>query len=368
VPGLFSPIDIAGMELPNRLMVSPMCQYSAVDGCAGDWHLMHYGALANSGAAMLIFEATAVEARGRITRADLGLYSDACESALARVVTDCRRFGTTSLGVQLAHAGRKGSAHIPWEGGKPLRLGEGAWKTIAPSPIPFDENWPKPLQMTKADMQAVRQAFVAAADRAARLGLDLVELHVAHGYLLHEFISPLANKRSDEYGGDIDNRLRFPLEVAADLRDAWPVDKILEARITGSDWMPGGVTVEEAVLFSTRLKDIGFDFVSISSGGIVPNAPIPAKPGYQVEFAAKVKRLADMPSCALGLITTPLQADGIIATGEADLVALARAFLDNPHWGWTAANELAAEVRRPPQYKAADPKFWPGAVISRDLD
>jgi NADPH2 dehydrogenase len=346
-----------------------MCQYSARDGCAGDWHHMHYGALANSGAGMLIVEATAVEARGRITLGDLGLYSDECEGALGRVVKSCRHYGTaTALGIQLAHAGRKASTHIPWEGGKPLRPEEGAWETIAPSAIPFDQGWHRPREMTRADMQSVTEAFVTTAGRALRLGFDLVELHVAHGYLLHEFMSPLANKRTDAYGGALQNRMRFPLEVAAAVRAVWPKERMLEARITGSDWLEGGVTVRDAVEFAKQLKDLGLDFVTISSGGVVPRAPIPLTPGYQVAFAAEVKREARMTACALGLIASPTQANAIIAADEADLVALARAFLDNPHWGWGAAIELGADVPRPPQYRAADPKLWPGATLSRELD
>ncbi|MEK0084846.1 NADH:flavin oxidoreductase/NADH oxidase [Benzoatithermus flavus] len=368
MPGLFSPIHLAGKELANRILVSPMCQYSAEDGCAGDWHLVHYGALANSGAAMLIVEATAVEPRGRISAGDLGLYSDACEEALGRVVASCRRHGTAALGVQLAHAGRKGSAHVPWQGGKALGPSEGAWETIAPSPLPFDEGWPTPREMTPDDMRDVRAAFVASAERALRIGFDLVELHLAHGYLLHEFLSPVANRRTDAYGGSLENRMRFPLEIAADLRAAWPEDRILGARITGSDWIEGGWSDDDAVQLARRLQKLGFDYVTVSSGGIVPKVRIPADPGYQVPFAAKVKRETGITTCAVGLIAAPAQAERIVANGEADLVALARAFLDNPHWGWAAAFELGAKVRRPPQYERAAPELWPGATISRELD
>jgi 2,4-dienoyl-CoA reductase-like NADH-dependent reductase (Old Yellow Enzyme family) len=369
MPGLFSPIRLAGCDLPNRIMVSPMCQYSASEGRAGDWHFTHYGMLANSGASLLVCEATAVEARGRITLGDLGLYSDACEAALDRIVKHCRRYGTAAaLGVQLAHAGRKASTHLPWEGGKPLKPEEGAWETIGPSAIPFDADWHTPREMTEGDMKDVRAAFVASSRRALRIGFDLVELHGAHGYLLHEFLSPIANRRTDAYGGDIENRMRFPLEVAADLRAAWPRERVLGARITGSDWVEGGFTDDEAVLFAGRLKELGFDYACVSSGGIAPRVRIPAVPNYQVPFAAKVKRGTDIVTCAVGLIAAPAQADGIIAGGEADLVALARAFLDNPHWAWGAALELGAEVRRPPQYDRADPKLWPGAAISRELD
>jgi 2,4-dienoyl-CoA reductase-like NADH-dependent reductase (Old Yellow Enzyme family) len=366
--GLFSSIRLGGRELPNRIMVSPMCQYSAAEGCAGDWHFVHYGALANSGAAMLVVEATAVEARGRISLGDLGLYSDTCEAALGKVLEYCRRYGTAGLGVQLAHAGRKASAQVPWQGGKPLGLGEGAWDTIAPSALPFDTGWHTPREMMAGEMREVREAFVAGAERARQIGFDLIELHMAHGYLLHQFLSPLANRRTDAYGGSVENRMRFPLEVAAGLRAVWPEDRILGARLTGSDWAEGGLTDDDAVLFAARLKDLGFDYVCLSSGGIVPGIRIPVEPGYQLPFATKVKRATGIATCAVGLIAAPSQANAIIAEDQADLVALARAFLDNPHWAWNAALELGEEVRRPPQYQRADPKLWPGASISRELD
>lgn len=366
--GLFSPIRLGGCELPSRLLVSPMCQYSAADGEANDWHLVHYGALSSSGAAMLIVEATAVEARGRISLGDLGLYSDACEAALARVVGCCRRHGTAALGIQLAHAGRKASAQVPWAGGKALAAGEGAWDTVAPSAVPFDDGWHTPRAMTGQDMAAVRAAFVASAGRALRIGFDLVELHMAHGYLLHEFCSAVSNRRADRYGGSAENRLRFPLEVAADLRAAWPRDRILGARITGSDWLEGGLTEDDAVRLAAALKAAGYDYVCVSSGGISPRARVATGPGYQVPFARRVRRETGIATCAVGLIATPGQAQRLISEGDADLVALARAFLDNPHWGWAAALELGAEVPRPPQYARADPRLWPGATMSRELD
>jgi 2,4-dienoyl-CoA reductase-like NADH-dependent reductase (Old Yellow Enzyme family) len=336
--------------------------------CRGDWHFVHYGMLADAGASMLVLEATAVEARGRISPGDLGLYSQASEDALARVVQNCRRYGTALLGVQIAHSGRKGSVQPPWLGGRPLDPSADGWETIAPSAIPFDAGWPVPREMTEDDMRDVKAAFVATAGRALKLGFDLVELHVAHGYLLHEFLSPLSNHRTDAYGGDRHRQLRFLLETAEDLRVLWPRTRILGARITGSDWAEGGLTVEDAVVCAERLKERGFDYVCVSSGGIVPGARIPAVENYQVPFAARVKRETGIPTCGVGLIAAPGQADRIIEEDQADFVALARAFLDNPHWGWNAARELGAEVRRPPQYAGADPKRWPGAVISRELD
>jgi NADPH2 dehydrogenase len=272
--GLFSPIRLAGQELPNRILVSPMCQYSAEDGQAVEWHFAHYGALANSGAAMLVVEATAVEERGRISLGDLGLYSDACEAALGRIVDYARRYGTTAMGVQLAHAGRKASAHVPWAGGGPLKPEEGAWATIGPSALPFDEGWHTPHEMTPDDLEAVKAAFVRSAEQSLRIGFELIELHMAHGYLLREFCSAVSNRRTDAYGGSAENRLRFPLEVAAAVRAVWPEDRILGARITGSDWLDGAMTEDDAVRLATALKEVGLDYVCVSSGGISPLARV----------------------------------------------------------------------------------------------
>lgn len=360
---LFSPIRLAGRDLANRIVVAPMCQYSAEDGCAGDWHFMHYGTLANSGAGLLVVEATAVEARGRISPGDLGLYSDACEAALGRVVAICRRYGQAALGIQLAHAGRKASVDVPWRGGKPLDAAEGGWETIAPSAEPFGETGPLPREMSEADMAAVEEGFIASAQRALRLGFDAVELHMAHGYLLHEFLLPLANRRDDHYGGTLENRMRFPLRVAAALRAAWPGARPLGARITGSDWLDGGLTVADAVVVARRLAELGYDFVCLSSGGISPRAAVPVAPGYQVAFAAEVKRAVGIPTRAVGMIAAAEQAEFIVASGQADMVALARGMLDNPHWAWQAARQLGAEVARPPQYQRAAPKLWPGAAL-----
>lgn len=361
---LFESITIAGCELANRIVVAPMCQYSARDGAATDWHLMHLGALSNSGAGMLVFEASAVEQRGRISYHDLGIYSETCEAALERVVRACRRYGTAALGIQLAHAGRKGSAHVPWEGGQPLAADEEPWETIAPSAKPFADGWHVPREMSETDMADVRQAFVTAAERSLRLGLDMVELHFAHGYLLHQFLSPVANTRGDAYGGSLENRMRFPLEVAAALREAWPAERILGARLTGSDWIDGGWTPDDAVVLAGHLHEIGYDFACLTSGGIAP-ARIPLRPGYQVEFAAKVRRETGILTRAVGLISTPVQANDIVAHGQADLVAMARPFLHNPHWAWDAAHVLGAEVLRPPQYLRAAPDVWPALQNKR---
>lgn len=359
---LFSPLRIAGLELANRIVVSPMCQYSADDGCANDWHHTHLGMLANSGAGLLVVEATAVERQGRITHGCLGLYSDACEDALARVLLHCRRAGAAKLAIQLGHAGRKGSSHRPWHGGRGLTETEDPWQTIGPSAIPFGAAWPAPREMTLDDIARVREAFVAAVRRAHRLGFDAIEMHMAHGYLLHSFVSPISNRRSDAYGGSMENRMRFPLEVAKAARAELPKHIPLGARITGSDWSDDGLSPQDAVTFARALKDAGVDYVCVSSGGITAENRVVIGPGYQVPFAETVRRETGLPTRAVGLIVTPQQADAIIAEGKADMVALARAMLDDPHWGWHAAQALGAEVPRPPQYQRAAPAVWPGAA------
>ncbi|MBM6595658.1 NADH:flavin oxidoreductase/NADH oxidase [Microvirga sp. BT291] len=361
---LFSPIRLANADLPNRIVVAPMCQYSANDGCASDWHLTHLGSLANSGAGLVVVEATAVERRGRITHGDLGLYDDACEAALLRVVNHCRRIGTARMGVQIAHAGRKASTQIPWEGGQALGPEQDPWQTIAPSAMPYRPDWHTPREMTQEDIDRVREAHVDAARRALRIGFDEIELHAAHGYLLHEFLSPLTNKRTDRYGGSLEARMRFPLEIAQAVRAVWPTDKPLGIRITGSDWASGGIEVPDAVAFAKALEAVGIDFICVSSGGLVPEAKIAVGPNYQVPFAEAVKRQVSIPVRAVGLIGTPRQAEKIIAEGRADMVALARAFLDNPHWGWHAAKVLGGDVARPLQYARAAHHHWPAAFYT----
>jgi 2,4-dienoyl-CoA reductase-like NADH-dependent reductase (Old Yellow Enzyme family) len=360
---LFSPIRLAGLELPNRIVVSPMCQYSADDGCANDWHLTHLGMLANSGAALLVVEATAVERLGRITHGCVGLYSDANEAALRRVVDHCRRIGTAKLGIQIGHAGRKASSQRPWEGGLGLEAGADPWETIGASPIPFGAAWPAPREMTEADFARVREAFVEATKRAVRIGFHAVELHMAHGYLLHSILSPISNRREDRYGGSLENRLRFPLDVAAAVRAVVPREIPLGARITGSDWMDGGLTPDDAVTTTNALKAAGLDFVCVSSGGATADARITVGPGYQVPFAETVKRETGLATRAVGMIVTPQQAEAVIAEGKADMVALGRGFLDDPRWGWHAAAALGAEVPRVVQYARSAPKLWPGASL-----
>jgi NADPH2 dehydrogenase len=359
---LFSPLQIGSLALANRIVVSPMCQYSADDGCANDWHLMHLGMLANSGAALVVVEATHVERHGRITHGCLGLYSDENEAALARVMASVRRAGSAKFGVQLAHSGRKGSAQRPWEGPTALKDGGDPWETVAASPIPFGENWHTPREAAEADMERVRQAFVSAAQRALRIGFDEIELHFAHGYLAHGFISPVSNKRTDPYGGSFENRMRFPLSIAKAVRAVVPKSVPLGARITGSDWRPDGLTAADAVAVAKALKAEGIEFICVSSGGITADTRNPAEPGYNVPIAARVRKEVGLPTRTVGLILTPEQAEAIVAQGQADQVSMARAFLDDPHWGWHAAKALGGDVPRPPQYARTGPKLWAPAA------
>jgi len=362
---LFTPIALRGLTLPNRVVVAPMCQYSADDGSATDWHMMHLGSFAISGAGLLMIEATAVERPGRITHTCLGLYSDSNELALAHVLATCRRLGNTPIGIQLAHAGRKASTARPWEGGGSLKPEQDSWPTLAPSAIPLDTNWQTPREATGADLARIRNAFVEATSRAHRLGLDLVEVHCAHGYLLHEFLSPLSNKRTDPYGGGAENRMRFPLEVIEAMRAAWPEAKPLGIRISATDWLQDGFTIEDAVVFAREAKARGIDYVCASSGGISLKASIPIGPGYQVPFAQRIRREAGIATRAVGLIADPQQAERIVSSGEADMVAMARAFLDDPRWVWHAAEALGATASYPPQYVRARADAWPGAKLAR---
>ena len=344
-----------------------MCQYSASDGSASDWHLQHLMQLAIGRAGMVVVEATAVERAGRISHGCLGLYSDANEAALARVLDPARRIAApgTAFAIQLAHAGRKASCQAPFQGGKPLPRGEDPWPTVAPSAVPFADGWHVPEALDAKGLERIVGAFRQAAVRAVRLGFDAIELHGAHGYLLHEFLSPVSNRRNDNYGGSAENRMRLPLEVMQAVRGVVPRTIALGARITGSDWADGGLTVDDAVAFAKALKGIGTDYVCVSSGGNVATAKIPLAPGYQVPFAAKVKAATGIATRAVGLIATPEQAEAIIAEGQADFVALARAFLDDARWVWHAAERLGAEISYPPQYARVSRAIWPGAVLVR---
>ena len=360
---LFSPVNLAGLALANRIVIAPMCQYSASEGQATDWHLLHLGHLALSGAGMLIIEATAVEPEGRISAQDLGLWSAACEDALARVLQAVRQHSAMPITIQLAHAGRKASTALPWLGGQAILPAEGGWRPWAPTALAFDQQSAQPQALDREGLTRVRQAFVAAAQRAARLGLDGLELHCAHGYLLHQFLSPLSNQRGDEYGGRLENRLRFPLEVFADLRQAWPAGRPLGVRLSATDWVAGGWDLEQSLVFCQRLKQLGCDYLHVSSGGMSPQQQIPLGPGYQVPLAARIKAEIGLPTIAVGLITEPRQAEDILASGQADLVALARGMLYDPRWPWHAAALLGAQVSAPPQYLRCQPRQLQGLFV-----
>ncbi len=361
-PRLFEPLALGGLTLPNRIAAAPMCQYSADDGCMNDWHLAHLVSLACAGAGLLVVEATGVTREGRISHGCTGLYSDNNEAAMRRVIDACRRVTRAPIGVQLAHAGRKGSAQRPWEGGKALGPGQSPWQTVAPSAVAFGDGWHVPNAMTEADLKVAVDAFAAAARRALSIGFDLVEMHAAHGYLLHEFLSPLANRRTDAYGKD---RSRFPLEVARALRDAWPKDRALGARISGSDWAEGGMAPGEPVAFARALKAVGFDYVCVSSAGIVPQQRLKAEPGYNAPFAARIRAETGIVTRVGGMIADPAQAEGILQSGAADQVCLARALLDDPRWAWHAAERYGVILDYPPQYARSNPAVWPGSRLAR---
>lgn len=353
---LFSPIALRDLTLSNRIVVSPMCQYSADEGRATAWHLMHLGALSLSGASILCLEATAVEPEGRISAGDLGLYDDATERALVPVLKAIREHSPIAVVVQLAHAGRKASSALPWQGGQAVPPSAGGWQPFAPSALPFKESDAPPLALDAAGLARVRDAFAAAAKRADRLGIQGIELHAAHGYLLHEFLSPLSNQRSDAYGGSLENRMRFPLEVFDAVRAATPSHRPVGVRISATDWVESGWDIEQSIAFSKALKERGVDWVTASSGGLSPKQKIALGPGYQVPFSKAIKEAASVSTMAVGLITEPQQAEDIIASGQADFVALARGMLYDPRWGWHAAAALGATVDGPPQYWRAPPR------------
>ena len=352
---LFSPISLRGLTLPNRIMVAPMCQYSAVDGAATDWHFTHINSLMLSGAAMFCIEATGVEAIGRITPGCLGLWNDATEAALKPIVASARKHSKAAIAMQLAHAGRKGSSHTPWDGGQQIPIAGGGWQTEAPSAAAHKEGELAPHALDAAGLARVRDAFVATAKRAQRLGLDALELHCAHGYLMHQFLSPISNKRTDQYGGSLENRMRFPLEVFEAIRAVFPSDKPVGAKVSATDWIEGGWDIAQTIEFAGQLKTRGLDWIDVSSGGVSPLQKIPLGPGYQVPFAQAIKEATGLTTIAVGLITQPKQAEEIVASGKADMVALARGMLYDPRWGWHAAAELGGHVTAPPAYWRAPP-------------
>jgi 2,4-dienoyl-CoA reductase-like NADH-dependent reductase (Old Yellow Enzyme family) len=354
---LFESWALGPLSLDNRIVIAPMCQYSAVDGCMTDWHLIHLGHLALSGAALLTIEATAVLPEGRITYADVGLWSDENEAAMARTLESVRHWSTMPIAIQLGHAGRKASNEVPWKGGAEIPPGEErGWQTVAPSPIAYDAGRLPPMALDRTGLVRVRDAFADSARRAARIGIDAVQLHGAHGYLLHQFLSPLSNQRDDEYGGSLENRMRFPLEVFEAVRDAFPAERPVSMRVSGTDWAEGGWDVEQTVIFAQALESRGCAAIHVSSGGLTPAQRVPVGPSYQVPLARAVKEATKLPVVAVGLITEYDQAEAIVGTGDADLVALARAILYDPRWPWHAAAHFGARVRAPDQYLRSQPR------------
>ncbi len=355
---LFSPLQLGRLELDNRIVIAPMCQYSADEGNATDWHRLHLGHLALSGAGLLILEATAVEARGRITWADLGLWNDANEAALGQVLASVRKYSAMPIGIQLAHAGRKASCARPWDGGKAIAPeARNGWQTVSASAIPFNDGDPVPTAASAQDIAEVVEAFAAAARRADRLDLAAIEIHAAHGYLLHQFLSPLSNQRQDAYGGSLENRMRLTLQVFDAVRAAVPRHRAVGVRISATDWVEGGWDLAQSIDLAKALEARGCDFIHVSSGALSPAQKIPLSPGYQVPFAEGIKQAVErMPVIAVGLITEAKQAEAILEEGRADAIGLARAMLYDPRWPWHAAAELGASVRPVPQYLRSEPR------------
>lgn len=356
---LFTPFRVGNLELRNRIVIAPMCQYSADNGSATDWHTIHLGHLALSGAVLLTIEATAVSPEGRISPQDLGLWSDENEAALAHVLQTVRRHSDIPIAIQLAHAGRKASTCVPWQGGKQIPPTEpSGWQTVAPSAIPFAEGEHPPIALDKEQLGLIRQAFAKSAERTARLELDAIQIHCAHGYLLHEFLSPLSNQRTDEYGGTLENRMRFPLEVFEHVRAHFPANRPVSVRVSATDWVDGGWDLDQTIAFAKALKARGCSAINVSSGGMSPAQKIPVGPNYQVPFARAIKLATNLPTITVGLITDYEQAEAIVGTGDADLIALARAILYDPRWPWHAAAHLGATVKAPNQYLRCQPNRY----------
>ena len=354
---LFSPVAIGNLSLANRIVVAPMCQYSAVDGSMTDWHTIHLGSLALSGAGLLIIEATAVVPEGRITFGDSGLYDDANAAALAGVIASLRRHSPMPIAIQLAHAGRKASCARPWAGGAQIApAAANGWQTVSASALPFTPGDDAPTALDAAGLARVRDGFAAAARRSAALGIDAIEIHAAHGYLLHQFLSPLSNQRTDEYGGSLDNRMRFPLEIFDAVRAAFPADRPVIMRVSGTDWVDGGWDIAQTIAFAKALEAHGCAAIHVSSAGLSPQQKIPVGPSYQVPLARAVKAAVGIPVIAVGLITGFDQAEAIIATGDADMIALARTILYDPRWPWHAAAHLGAHAWAPNQYLRCQPR------------
>ncbi|MEM7775657.1 MAG: NADH:flavin oxidoreductase/NADH oxidase [Pseudomonadota bacterium] len=354
---LFTPLKLRELELDNRIMVAPMCQYSAHHGSATDWHLMHLGQYAVSGCGIVFVEATGVEPEGRITPGCVGLYNDENEAALKRVVKFFRDYGNAKIGIQIGHAGRKASADLPWRGGRALAPADGGWLTVAPSAVPYGPGWHTPEAFGDNSLARVKQAFVDSTRRSLACDFDAIEIHSAHGYLLHQFLSPISNQRTDQYGGSLENRMRFPLEVFDAVRAAWPADRPLGVRFSATDWIEGGWDVESSIVYASALKARGCDFFDVSSGGLAPAQQIASAPGYQTRFAADVKAATAVTTIAVGRITDPHQAETILQSGQADMIALARGVLFDPRWPWHAAVALGDNAAFPPQYARSHPSL-----------
>lgn len=353
---LFDPLTIGSLEIANRIIIAPMCQYSAKDGSATDWHMIHLGQLALSGAGMLITEATAVSPEGRISPEDLGLYCDDNEKALGRVLSAVRQYTPMPIVTQLAHAGRKGSSEPPWAGGLQIApQADRGYATVAPSALPHSQGEHAPIALDAGGLAKVKDDFIAATQRAAHLGFDGIEIHMAHGYLLHQFLSPLSNIRDDSYGGSLENRMRFPLEIFEAVRAAFPAERPVWARVSATDWVEGGWDLDATIVLAKAMRDRGADTIHVSTGGLSPLQTIPVGPGFQVRHAQAVRAATGLTTIAVGLITEPAQAEEIIACGKADAVALARAMLYDPRWPWHAAAQLGARVFAPPQYWRCQP-------------
>lgn len=359
---LFSEVKVGNVALDNRIVIAPMCQYSAEAGKATAWHRIHLGNLALSGAGLLILEATAVEPEGRISPQDLGLWNDETQEALRVVLDDIRHYSPVKIGIQLGHAGRKASVSAPWLGGKQLAIEEGGWQTLSASALPHDPSERPPREMTREDLARVKQGFVDSARRAVALGIEVIEIHAAHGYLLHQFLSPLSNQRTDEYGGSLENRLRFPLEVFSAVREATPSSVAVGIRISATDWVEGGWDIEQSAVLTKKIEAAGGDYVHVSSGGLSPLQSIQVTAGYQVPFAKALRQQTRMPVIAVGLITEPQHAEAILQEGDADLIALARGALYDPRWPWHAAAALHGAVHIAPQYRRAEPHGVKGTV------
>lgn len=360
---LFEPLELRGLRLENRIVIEPMTQFSTVDGVAGDWHIMHLGQFAVSGAGMVLSESCYIESIARNHPNCLAIYTDEQEAAIARVCRFFEAHGNAAFGPQLCHGGRKASSRPHWEGGGKLDLKDGGYEAVAPSPVPVHPGWPVPRELSVKDIQSIVEMFAASATRAARAGCKVLQLHAAHGYLIHEFLSPVTNLRNDRYGGSLENRMRFGLEVFEAVRAVWPEQAPIGVRISAIDWIVDGWTLDQTLVFAKRLDDAGCDFIDVSTGGLAPQQRVETGPGYQVEYAAAVKQAVKMKVVAVGQITEPRQAETILRSNQADMIGLARIALYNPRWPWLAARELGADLRYPKQYERAHPARWslPGA-------